>query len=60
MARPFIQSGTLSSGGRTVVSSATNLAMPKYAVIVPNVTMNGATFSALIMSAVHAAGQRSR
>ena len=49
MARPFIQSGTLSSGGRTVVSSATSLAMPKYAVIVPKVTMNGATLSVLII-----------
>ena len=50
IARLFIHCGTLSRGGRTVVSSATSLAIPKYAVIVPNVTINGATLSALIIT----------
>src|SRR5215217_1345082 len=48
MARPVIQLGIVSSGGRTVVSLAINFATPRHTVIVPSVTMKGATFSALI------------
>src|SRR4051812_49605073 len=48
MARPYNQPGIVSSGGRTVVSWAISFAMPRHMVMEPNVTMNGATFSALI------------